>query len=205
MESILTAPERSDLRRLEKVVETGLAMFHPIGEALKQIRDQKLYREKWKTFEAYCEERFGIKRSYAHRLIEAVEIKMLPMGNKIKNERQAREVAKAPRRQRNKVVKLADKIATERDQDLTAKVIEEAREIVVEGEVVKPKKPKAGAEKVSPAKIIDEFYKAHYSKLPKALDRAAEAIGSKGPNYRAADKALNDFSAAVKNMREGKP
>ena len=167
MESILTAPERSDLRRLEKVVETGLAMFHPIGEALKQIRDQKLYREKWKTFEAYCEERFGIKRSYAHRLIEAVEIKMLPMGNKIKNERQAREVAKAPRRQRNKVVKLADKIATERDQPMTAKVIEEAREIVVEGEVIKPEKTPTKQQQINSLRSVAL---QHYKAAMRAVD-----------------------------------
>lgn len=68
-----------------------------------------------------------------------------------------------------------------------------------------PKKlPKPGSETLSPAKVIDEFYRAHFSPLVRGLDRASDAIGKKGPNYRKADDALNAFSSAVKEMREGK-
>lgn len=158
METVLTAPERSDLRRLEKVIEVGVETFVSVGEALKQIRDQKLYREKWKTFESYCSDRFDFKRSYAHRLIEAVEVKMLPMGNKIKNERQAREVAKAPPKQRNAVVKAAEKIAKETGKTMTAKAIAEAREQIVEGDVVK--KPTKQEQVNSFRSVALQHYKA---------------------------------------------
>lgn len=63
---------------------------------------------------------------------------------------------------------------------------------------------KSGAEKLSPAKVVDTFYKAHFPPLVRGLDAAAEACGTKGPNYEIANEALNTFSQAVKRIREGK-
>ncbi|MEX2673389.1 MAG: hypothetical protein WD294_14915 [Phycisphaeraceae bacterium] len=42
--------------------------------SLAAIRDQKLYRAGYKTFEAYCEKRWGFKRAQAYRLIESAEV-----------------------------------------------------------------------------------------------------------------------------------
>lgn len=208
MDAVLTAPERSDLRRLESIIEKGKQTFVEVGQALKQIRDEKLYREKWNTFDAYCEDRFDFKRRYADRLIEAAEIKMSPIGLKISNEAQAREVAKTPPKKRSEVVKTAEKIAKEAGKPVSAKVIAEARDTVVEGEVVSKKPPKPGSEVHSHAKIIDKFYKAHFPPLCRGIDAAADAIGpvgNRGPNYKMANDALNAFSKAVEQMREGKP
>ncbi|PQJ94714.1 hypothetical protein CXB77_18825 [Chromatium okenii] len=49
------------------------------------IRDKRLYRDtKGKTFEDYCQERFGITRVHAHRRIAFAGIldDLLPIGNK---------------------------------------------------------------------------------------------------------------------------
>jgi hypothetical protein len=44
------------------------------GIALMQIRDRKLYRQKYKNFEEYCYERFDVTRIAAHYLIGAAEV-----------------------------------------------------------------------------------------------------------------------------------
>jgi hypothetical protein len=82
------------LAECEAVIERGLARFIEVGEALLRIRDERLYREDFETFEDYCRERWGFGRTRAHRLIEGAEVAaMLPNGNTPANEAQARELA----------------------------------------------------------------------------------------------------------------
>jgi len=45
-----------------------------VGNALIEIRHSKLYREQHRTFEAYCRNRFGIKRQRAYELMGAAEV-----------------------------------------------------------------------------------------------------------------------------------
>lgn len=79
------------LVELEGVIERGLTTFVEVGAALMEIRDSRLYRETHGTFEAYCRERWGWDRTYAHRTIQAAEVsRMLPMGNILPSERVAR-------------------------------------------------------------------------------------------------------------------
>lgn len=58
----LTEAERANLAHLEQVggqtiVEAGGQVVEA-GEALREIRDSRLYRETHTTFEDYCRERF---------------------------------------------------------------------------------------------------------------------------------------------------
>lgn len=79
------------LTELEEVIESGLMTFVEVGQALITIRDRKLYREQFGTFQEYCIQRWRFDRVYAHRLMRAAEItEMLPMGNKPASEREAR-------------------------------------------------------------------------------------------------------------------
>lgn len=88
-----------ELRALEKTVEKGLAGLVEAGSALKEISQRRLYREHgYKNFDAYLRARWGIERTYAHRLIKAAEVsKTLSTGNisPPETERQVRELAKA--------------------------------------------------------------------------------------------------------------
>ncbi len=135
---VLSVVERRSLESLEKVIESGVESFLATGSALKGIRDQRLYREKHKTFESYLKARWGFDRSYAHRLIDASDVKkdLLPMGNKnpkvgeITTERQLRELASVPHESLEDVIEKAAEIAG--DTPLTAKVLKEAREQVLE-------------------------------------------------------------------------
>ncbi|MBN1430421.1 MAG: hypothetical protein JXB07_18775, partial [Anaerolineae bacterium] len=84
--------EAIQLREYETVIERGLSTFMDVGEALLAIRDKRLYRNTHSTFEEYCQERWGMSRSYAYRTIEAAQVakRLLPMGNIPMSERQAR-------------------------------------------------------------------------------------------------------------------
>jgi hypothetical protein len=104
----LTLPETMKLGQLEMIVDRGLTNFVAVGNALFEIRDLKLYREKHATFEAYCRGKWGMSRVQAHRLIEAAAVvEMLPNGNKVSNEAQARELAKVPTEDRPAVLEQA--------------------------------------------------------------------------------------------------
>lgn len=70
-----------------------------VGNALKEIRDDKLYRSSHGTFAAYVGDRFGFEKRHAYRLIDASDVaRNVSHGAQIVSERQAREVAKAPPR-----------------------------------------------------------------------------------------------------------
>lgn len=45
-----------------------------VGTALAAIRDERLYRDGFETFEAYCKGRWGMSRPRAYQLIEAAEV-----------------------------------------------------------------------------------------------------------------------------------
>lgn len=71
----LTAEERKRFQELKReMVDKMTSALVEVGEALKEIRDKKLYREDYDTFEALCRDAFNISRSNAYRLMEAAEV-----------------------------------------------------------------------------------------------------------------------------------
>lgn len=92
---VLTAGERRHLVALEKRIERGLQTFKEVGAALQEVRDSRLYRDAHPSFEAYCQDRWGLERQRAYQLIGAVEVvHALPenAGQLIRNEATAREL-----------------------------------------------------------------------------------------------------------------
>ena len=81
-EDSLTDIETNRLTALESVITNGLQTFVDVGSALLEIRDSRLYRREFGTFEDYCRDRWGMARNYANRLILAadVAINLVPMG-----------------------------------------------------------------------------------------------------------------------------
>jgi hypothetical protein len=63
------------LAELERIVEDGARKFVAVGEALREIRDRRLFRGTHESFSAYVEERFGFKSSWANKLIKREEPK----------------------------------------------------------------------------------------------------------------------------------
>ena len=73
-ENPLSLEEQSDFAHHESIIQHGLQTFVEVGQSLAVIRDRRLYRAQFHTFEAYCEERWRCCRSYAYRLINAASI-----------------------------------------------------------------------------------------------------------------------------------
>jgi hypothetical protein len=97
----LARHERTELQQREAVIERGRRSFYEMGEALRAIRDSRLYRETHERFEDYVEERWEISRSAADRLIQAFSVvKSLPaLGEGVPapaNEAQAAALASIP-------------------------------------------------------------------------------------------------------------
>lgn len=87
------------LVELEGVIQGGLQTFVDVGQALLEIRTQRLYRYsnggEFATFEDYCRDRWQMGRAYANRIIEATEVHaaLAPIGATPRTESQARELA----------------------------------------------------------------------------------------------------------------
>jgi phage N-6-adenine-methyltransferase len=71
---MLTIIEQTELAQQEQIIERGLQTFYEVGEALAKIREGKLYRSEYGTFEDYLEQRWNISKMHAYRLMEASTI-----------------------------------------------------------------------------------------------------------------------------------
>jgi len=126
----LTKLETNRLTELETVVAKGMETFIAVGQALKEIRESRLYRQEHTTFEAYCKDKWGWSKSHSNRLIDAVNIVevLTPIGAKPLTESQARELGKIKDpEERNQV--WAEVVDTHEPEKITAKVIRETSKV----------------------------------------------------------------------------
>lgn len=71
---VLSDDEAARLGELEQVIHDRITAFVEVGQALREIRDSRLYREEYASFEDYCKQAWDITRSYGYRLIDAAEV-----------------------------------------------------------------------------------------------------------------------------------
>lgn len=132
----------STLEACEQVIERGLRSYVEAGLALAQIRDSRLYRERYTTFEEYCSERWGMSRPRAYQLITAAEqaremstVVDAPMP---RNERQTRELTGLPVESAAAVMQEA---SNRTDGKPTAAAVRDARADIIDpdtGEILDP-------------------------------------------------------------------
>lgn len=124
----LATAERSELEQCEEVIREGLAHFLAVGNALVKIRDARLYRAEFATFEDYCKERWGISRPRAYELMGASEtigeLSAIADTSSIANEAQARELRRIA--QAEGIQQAAEVLASIEDGNVTAKAIRAA-------------------------------------------------------------------------------
>jgi hypothetical protein len=91
----LTQAESKRLRECEKAIERGLDTFYQVGNALAEIRESRLYRISYATFEDYCLERWKMSRPRAYQLMGAASVlnNLSTIVDKPTTESQARELA----------------------------------------------------------------------------------------------------------------
>lgn len=91
--------EVSELAKHEEVIEKGLNTFIEVGMALLAIRDRRLYRDEYSTFEDYCRDRWNMSRRHSNHLIQSAQV-IENLGTMVPiipaNERQARPLASVP-------------------------------------------------------------------------------------------------------------
>ena len=130
IELYLSESEDARLARNETRISQGLASFVEVGEALSDIRDARLYRATHGTFEEYCGQRWGMKKSKAYYLMDAAAVVSTMVDKtKITSERQARELARVEPARREEVIRKADAATGGK---ITAAAIKQAAVEVVE-------------------------------------------------------------------------
>jgi hypothetical protein len=138
----LTVAEKTQLEQSEAVIASGLVTFADVGRELLKIRDGRLYKVGFSTFEAYCKARWDVSRVHAHRLISAAEVcETLPIGNKPTNEAQVRVLASVPTEERQGVWTAATERAKEAGRPVTAADVKKEVETKKTREDKRPKTP----------------------------------------------------------------
>lgn len=103
----MTPLETRRLVELEQVIDAGMHTFLTVGNALAEVRNGRLYREHFDTFEFYCSCRWALSRSRAYEMMAAAEVvsAMADTGGPVPvNERQARALAAVPPEERADVM-----------------------------------------------------------------------------------------------------
>jgi hypothetical protein len=69
----LTSTEKTLKAELEAIVSSGLEEFLRVGNALAELRNRRLYRTEFATFEEYVRTKFALARSSADQLIRSAQ------------------------------------------------------------------------------------------------------------------------------------
>jgi len=157
--------EARSFAECEAIISKGWESVLDVGRALTTIRDQRLYREAYATFELYCREKLEYSKTHANRLIVAARVVdiVTPVGVKLVSESQARPLAGLPPAQLQKAARRALKLAG--SGKLTAKHVEQAaRELA--------KRPKTGSARTKPVSAAERF-KAALELIEKAEKAAS--------------------------------
>ncbi len=135
--SELTEEEESDRFYLERKVERA---FYEAGKALQELRNRRLYRSTHKTFESYCQERFGFSRRHINYLITAVDVvdnlKMGTIGSQ-KSETETRTNGAQILPTSERQVRPLTKLEPEEQREAWTKAVESAGGKVPSGRIVK--------------------------------------------------------------------
>ena len=85
----LSQTESTRLLQLEEEIGEDLKAVFRIGINLMEIRDNKLHRDNFKSFEDYCNDKWSKGSNWARKMIKAVEVQQVVP---IENEWQARQL-----------------------------------------------------------------------------------------------------------------
>ena len=135
------------LAECEETIARGVRGYVEAGEALRTIRDARLYRETHGTFEDYCRERWGWNDSRARQLIGAAQAvtAVTELGAPTPaNEAQARELVGLPAEEAAQIMRTA----AETGQTVTARIIRETRV-----QITQPKEQKETPMTAAPSRL----------------------------------------------------
>jgi hypothetical protein len=148
------------LRQCEKIIKQHSKAAWEFVRALREIKENGLWKlatpakeegnAEFVNFDDYCQRRFEFSKNYANRLISGLKtVEAMPVGTDL-NERQARELKKAPEDKQADAIERAKEIVGK--GPLTAKVIREAVQEVIDAD----DEPLAVDSDASDAEPLDE-------------------------------------------------
>ena len=147
----LTTTQEGRLQELEVIIEKGLQTFVEVGQALLEIRDSKLYREEFETFDEYCRQKWGMSKTHSNRMVQAAQVvsHLTPIGVIPSSESQTRPLTSLePEVQREA---WAQVVAENEPNSITAKKVEQvAQELTPLNEAVKEVKEEGEASLLNP-------------------------------------------------------
>jgi hypothetical protein len=170
--------EARTLEELETIVSRS---FIDAGNALREIRDRRLYRGH-ATFEEYCQKRWGWNRDYANKQIRAAGVvqNLDSIVSKPQNEAQARELARLPAEQQREVAATIDFTTT-----TAAEIRERVQEIETMNTKLKTSKPAGPALATDAATRIERgILEAAALPQPITMLKLCECLGSKAASSR---------------------
>jgi hypothetical protein len=171
LKSDLTMDEQARKEQLELVIKSANDMNARAVQALTEIRDKRLYRNKYATFEDYCRLRWGHSRAQINREIAAAHVVevLAPIGAKIENESVARPLVGLTDEQMVAAFEVAKEQAG--DKPLTAKII---RKAAAQFKPERPAKPVVEKSRNTTRPVLDPVFQ----QLAK-VEQAALACKSK--------------------------
>ena len=120
----MTVSEAVRLKQLETTITKGSKAFIEVGLALAEIRDSKLYRVHFSTFEKYCEAKWNWSKQHVYRLIECAPV--AESNPRVTNYKQASELAKVDPAKRDEVIEAASEQAATEGRPMTSQDITNA-------------------------------------------------------------------------------
>lgn len=177
MNNQLNISERNELERCEVVIKQGLQTFVEVGQALMLIRDKRLYRAEFGTFDEYCQSKWQMQKAFAYRLIGASEvvrnIEMSPIGDKPQTESQARPLTKLePEIQREAWQQVVD----QHGENITQKKVQEVvKEFVPINNELKQAKKEPMFAAMTEQEILAKAKEIKNAKQQDKIDKLLEA------------------------------
>jgi hypothetical protein len=164
----LSEEEKKRLTDCEAVITRGLKSFMDVAEALLIVRDGQLYRE-YRTWEDYCQKRWGFSGSRSRQLINAMETAKgieSVTGVPLPNEAVTRELKKYVVEDQPKIAVAAASVAAAQDRQMTSTDIKDAAEAL---------KPAPPSNPVPPDPPVDpdkqRVYNSKYAPIKQWMDQ----------------------------------
>jgi archaellum component FlaC len=143
---------RGELEACEKTIERGLNTFIEVGIAIRQIRDNRLYRADYDTFEEYCRERWGWSRRHANRQVEAADtVELLKPESELNglgpvgpvSERQARAIAPLAKEDPGEAREVMNRLREQHGDEMTAKHTEQVVKEIKTAKAIRTQLPES--------------------------------------------------------------
>ena len=188
---------KGPFRELETQIDDNFKGAFTLAAALAEIREKRLYREDYKTFEEYCKTRWDYSRSYCERLADTNSVLIDLKGyedNEMypRNELQARVFVPLNKDQRIKLLKTAHE-KSKTDNTTAAELAKYRRELFPD---LCGKTAKSGIAKGPVVEV-----KASVQKVP-AIPSIAKVVASAKDLLGVLEDSENDDNEFGENLRE---